>query len=212
MSPAEPARIGPGTLVLIVGPSGAGKDTLLALAARACRDDPAIVFPRRVVTRPSSAAEDHDSLTATGFDDALARGHFAFWWEAHGHRYGIPKTVDSEIEAGHVVICNVSRAIVAGLRERYNNVLTVLITASPDVLAARLSERQRGSDGPLAERLSRNARFPEFQADRVIENNGTADAAGAELTAMLRRLTSLRQLRNRSAEPGRSTGRNFTAS
>lgn len=44
--------IGPGRLVLVVGPSGAGKDTVLTLARDACRGT--VLFPRRVVTRPAS--------------------------------------------------------------------------------------------------------------------------------------------------------------
>ncbi|HVV79929.1 MAG TPA: phosphonate metabolism protein/1,5-bisphosphokinase (PRPP-forming) PhnN [Pseudolabrys sp.] len=180
-------QVGPGTLVLIVGPSGAGKDTLISLASRTCRDDRAIVFPRRIVTRPSSETEDHDSLTMAGFDDALARGHFAFWWGAHGHRYGIPKTIDAEIEAGHVVVCNVSRAIIAGLRERYENVVTVLVTASSEILAARLSGRRRDSDGPLEQRIAQNLKFSELTADVVIENNTSAEAAAAALVTLLNR-------------------------
>ena len=74
---AGTARIGPGRLVLVVGPSGAGKDTLLAHARAACRDDPDIVFPRRVITRPSSAAEDHDTLSDAAFDQAVGEGAFA---------------------------------------------------------------------------------------------------------------------------------------
>jgi ribose 1,5-bisphosphokinase len=122
-----------------------------------------------------------------GFDDALARGHFAFWWGAHGHRYGIPKTIDAEIEAGHVVVCNVSRAIIAGLRERYENVVTVLVTASSEILAARLSGRRRDSDGPLEQRIARNLKFSELTADVVIENNTSAEAAAAALVTLLNR-------------------------
>ncbi len=59
ISGQRPAAIGPGRLVLVVGPSGAGKDTLIGLAQAACAEDGTIVFPRRVVTREASASEDN---------------------------------------------------------------------------------------------------------------------------------------------------------
>ena len=43
--PARITVIGPGRLVLVVGRSGAGKDTLIGLAQAACADDPGVVFP-----------------------------------------------------------------------------------------------------------------------------------------------------------------------
>jgi ribose 1,5-bisphosphokinase len=70
--------------VLVVGPSGAGKDTLLRLARSACAGDGDVVFPRRVVTRPASEAEDNQELSPAAFRQAHARGDFALHWEAHG--------------------------------------------------------------------------------------------------------------------------------
>ena len=64
MAHDEASGIGPGRLVLVVGPSGAGKDTLLRLAQAACVDDRDIVFPRRVVTRESSGAGSRNGISA----------------------------------------------------------------------------------------------------------------------------------------------------
>jgi ribose 1,5-bisphosphokinase len=89
--------LAPGRLVLVVGPSGAGKDTVINGARAALASDPRIVFPRRVVTRPSSASEDHDSLSDKAFDCAVSNGAFALHWEAHGHKYGVPRTIDNDI-------------------------------------------------------------------------------------------------------------------
>jgi ribose 1,5-bisphosphokinase len=171
------APIGPGRFILVVGPSGAGKDTIIAGAKAARGGDPSIVFPRRVVTRPASEAEDHDTLASAAFDGAVKDGAFAFWWEAHGLKYGIPRAADDNIRAGRVVVCNVSRAVVAEVRARYAHVEAVTITAPADVLAARLAGRSRGTDGSLAQRVDRNNAFTDFRADHVIENIATPEAA-----------------------------------
>ena len=129
MPEANTGAIGPGKLVLVVGPSGAGKDTLLGLARTACADDPTIVFVRRVVTRESSDAEDNEQISAEGFREAQARGAFAVHWEAHDHAYGLPKSIEDDIRAGRTVVANVSRTVIPALRHCYLNVVVVSITA-----------------------------------------------------------------------------------
>ena len=138
VSAGQSATIGPGRLILVVGPSGAGKDTLLGLAKAACADDPNIVFPRRVITRQASASEDNEEVSAGTFQEALARNEYAMHWEAHGHCYALSRAIDDEIRAGHTVVANVSRTVIAAMRHAYANVLVVSITAPPDVLAERL--------------------------------------------------------------------------
>jgi ribose 1,5-bisphosphokinase len=180
--PSEPPAggrepIGTGRFVLVVGPSGAGKDTVIAGAKAACGSDAVIVFPRRVVTRPATDAEDHDSTSDSAFDWAVKNNVFAFWWQAHGLKYGILQSADNDIRAGRTVVCNVSRGIVAEVRARYARVDAVLVTAPPDIISARLTGRSRQTDGPFAQRIERNASFKDFRPDCVIENIGTADAA-----------------------------------
>src|SRR3954454_1708304 len=152
----RPVRIGPGRLVLVVGPSGAGKDTLLNLARAACAGDRTIVFPQRIVTREASASEDNRQLAIDSFRAALTRGEFAVHWEAHGHCYALPRDVDDHIRVGRIVVANVSRTVVDALRNVYAEVVVVEITAPPELLAERLAMRARGSDGAIELRLRRD--------------------------------------------------------
>ena len=169
------AAIGPGRLVLVVGPSGAGKDTLLRLAKAACVEDENIVFPRRVITREASASEDNEEVSAGTFGDALARNEFAMHWEAHGHCYGLPRAIDDDIRAGRTVVVNVSRTVVAAARRCYAGVVVVCVTAPPNVLAERLAMRGRGSDGRIERRLHRTVEDAAAAPDISIINTGSAE-------------------------------------
>lgn len=178
--------IGPGRLVLVVGPSGAGKDSVIAGAKARCADEPTIVFPRRIVTRSATADEDHLSASHAGFDDALRGDAFALWWQAHGHKYALPISIDTDIRAGRTVVCNASRGIVADARIRYANVTCVLVTARAELLVSRLEGRARDSDGVLEDRVGRNAIYADLSADIVIDNSGALQEAVDALTSGIR--------------------------
>jgi ribose 1,5-bisphosphokinase len=165
-----PERLGPGRLVLVVGPSGAGKDTLINLARAECAGNDRIVFPRRVVTRQASAFEDNEEMDEPAFRRALAQDQFAIHWDAHGHCYGVPRAIDGDIGAGRVVVVNVSRTVIGEVRRIYAHVQVVAITAPEQVLADRLAKRSRGSDGDIGERLHRAV--DEEAADVTIVNVG----------------------------------------
>lgn len=182
----QAGAIGPGRLVLVVGPSGAGKDTLLRLAQAACADDHDIVFPRRVVTRASSADEDNIGLSPDEFARARDHGDFAVHWDAHGHSYALPLEINDDIRAGRAVVVNVSRTVIAALRGTYANVVVVAITAPPDVLAQRLAARARHSDGNIADRLARSVDDASTNADVTILNAGSADYHSRHLLRVIR--------------------------
>jgi ribose 1,5-bisphosphokinase len=175
-------QIGPGALLAVCGPSGAGKDSLLQRAREMFAGAPDVVFPRRIVTRPASDAEDHHTTSRETFDHMLANGAFAICWEAHGLKYALPASVDTEIGAARCVVCNVSRAILPNLRQRYARVITVLVTAPPNVLLARIASRARPTDGHHSDRLARSADFDStLIADIVIENTGSLDDGAQQL-------------------------------
>ncbi|MDE5444725.1 phosphonate metabolism protein/1,5-bisphosphokinase (PRPP-forming) PhnN [Bradyrhizobium sp. CSA207] len=186
MAPEQAGAIGPGRLVLVVGPSGAGKDTLLRLVQAACIDDHGIVFPRRVVTRESSAAEDNIAMSSDEFRRALDHGDFAVHWQAHGHSYALPLEINDDIRAGRTVVANVSRTVIGALRGIYANVVVVAITAPPDVLAQRLAARARHSDGNITERLARSVDDASANADVTILNAGSADYHSRQLARVIR--------------------------
>jgi ribose 1,5-bisphosphokinase len=182
----RPDAIGPGRLILVVGPSGAGKDTLIGGARAACAGDPSVVFPRRTVTRAATEWEDNDSVSAEDFRHAVAAGAFALWWDAHGHSYGIPASADDDIRADRTVVCNVSRTIVGFARIRYASVTVVQVTAPPHVLAERLADRQRPSDGNLDARIGRMANGQDIEADVVIRNVGRPEVGIRRMLNVIR--------------------------
>jgi ribose 1,5-bisphosphokinase len=171
---------------LVVGPSGAGKDTLLGRARTAFAGDGNIVFQRRVVTREASAFEDNEQMSPEDFRLARIRGDFAVHWEAHGHSYGLPRAIDDDIGAGRTVVANVSRAVIDGIRRAYAAVTVVSVTAPPEVLAKRLAARARDSDGRLADRLGRAATGAEAAPDVTISNVGDVEHHAAELVRIIK--------------------------
>ncbi|WP_315781714.1 MULTISPECIES: phosphonate metabolism protein/1,5-bisphosphokinase (PRPP-forming) PhnN [unclassified Bradyrhizobium] len=179
-------QLGPGRLVLVVGPSGAGKDTLLNLARAGCAGDDRIVFPQRVVTREASAFEDNLEMSEAAFHEALASGAFALHWDAHGHRYGVPRAIRDDIAAGRTVVVNVSRMVIPSARRDYADVVVVNITAPAEVLAERLGKRHRPSDADIGERLHRTVKDDTVAADVTIVNVGDPAPHGRSLLDVIR--------------------------
>ncbi len=142
-----------GRLYAVVGPSGAGKDTLIA-AARAARPD--LIVARRVITRPSSAGgEDFDGVSEAEFRARKARGDFALDWKAHGLCYGIPAATLSLRDEGYDVLFNGSRAALDRALTACPDLQVIRVTAPSAVLMERLLARGRENRDEIAARLSR---------------------------------------------------------
>lgn len=173
---------GPRPWVALAGPSGAGKDTLLAAAQAELAGDPRFHFARRSVTRlPTPGGEAHEPLTPAAFEAELAAGQFLLHWRAHGLGYGIRH---AEAPGGCVVVLSLSRAVLleaAALRP-----LTVIeVTAPPALLAARLAGRGREDAAAIAARLAREVPLPPALDVRRVVNDGTVEAGTARLRSAL---------------------------
>lgn len=170
----------------IVGPSGAGKDTLLAAVHRRM---PGLHLVRRVITRAAEAGgENFETVTEAGFAARLASGDFALHWRAHGLCYAIP--ADIPAPPGAPVLFNGSRAVLPEAARAFPGLRVIHVTASDAVLADRLRRRARENADQIAARLER-AHLPlPAGLDVVrIDNSGPLDHAVA---AMIRVLSGTR--------------------
>jgi ribose 1,5-bisphosphokinase len=181
----------PAPLILVVGPSGAGKDSLIdgARAVLGAAGD-RFRFARRVVTRPAlDSAEDHASVSPPDFDRIEAAGGFLLSWRAHGLAYGIAAELQADRQDGWAVVANVSRAVVDDARARLAPVGVVVVTASDAVLAARLAARGRETADDIAARLARApADLPTGPDVRRVVNDGALVDGIAAFVAALREL------------------------
>lgn len=179
-----------GTVVLVVGPSGAGKDSILRQAQSIFATDPDVVFPRRVVTRKADvSAEDHDTVSDMDFSQNLAKGDYAVWWSAHGNGYGIQVSIDDDIKLGRTVIFNCSRAIIEELQLRYPKVVVVEIKVSPELLVDRIVARGRETHDEAVFRVSRTVpALPRGIVVIPIQNDGALEDAALTFCAAIRKL------------------------
>jgi len=177
-----------GTLFLVVGPSGVGKDTLIDGARRALTGDPRFAFPSRVITRPSDAGgEAHEAVDAEEFRRREERGAFALAWQAHGLSYGIPRAIEDHLGALRHVIVNVSRAVIPTARTRFQPLRVVEVWAPAAVLAERLAARGRESVEEIARRIERSEAIAVDGSDvRRVENSGSVADGIAALLSVLR--------------------------
>lgn len=173
------AKLGPGRMVLVVGPSGAGKDTLLNALRDRLADDPRFRFATRQITRPADGAtETHIPITGADYDEAVAAGRYALAWRAHGLGYILPAELDDVIKAGGTVVANGSRHALPDALEKYQNPLVLLITAPKAILAERLAARGRESREEIERRLDRSQLdMQDIPNLARIENTGTIEEA-----------------------------------
>ena len=175
----------PGTLFLVVGPSGAGKDTLINGARRCLETDARFVFPRRIVTRPDHAPGEI-AMAPDHFEAARRNGAFALSWCAHGLAYGVPRDISKALEEGHCVIANVSRGVLAEARKAFPRVRVIHVDAPSALLKQRLAGRRRESADKQEERLHRTVPVEGDDVESLV-NDGPVDHAVAAMVRMLRR-------------------------
>lgn len=180
-----------GALIYVMGPSGAGKDSVLARARALLPGEAPIVFAHRYITRPAdSGGENHIALSPEEFAIRRRRGLFAYHWRAHGNDYGIGREIHEWRQAGMAVVVSGSREHFHGYFQKTGGLdaqaLPVLITASTQRLQARLAGRGRENEAQAAARLDRAEAYAIDDPRLVtIVNDGVLDEAAQRFADLL---------------------------
>lgn len=160
-------------LIVVVGPSGAGKDSVL----RKWRERTAgtgVHFVRRLITREADPhGESHRPITREALAEMHLRGDLAWHWYAHGLRYAVHRESLAPLADGGTVVLNGSRAHLPVMRRQAPLLRVVEITAPPSVRAARLAARSREAEAARLARLARNVNG--FVPDLRLVNVGPLD-------------------------------------
>lgn len=182
-------------LIYVVGPSGAGKDTLLTWLKSRIRSSSLLHWARRTIDRPPSIefnAEQHESVESEVFEKLLKEGAFAMHWEANSHHYGIRFQEIAPLYQFKWVIVNGSRGYLPTVAKDYPGLTILHITADQELLRKRLIDRGRESNEMIEARLRREVPIITPANSNLIEiiNNGSLESVGSLLLQRLGELES----------------------
>ena len=189
-TPPIPFRFAPGGFLLVLsGPSGAGKGTLVdrLVAAR-----PECVFSISATTRPRRTNEQdgvqYEFVTREEFERRRSAGLFLEWAEVHGMLYATPsRFVDEGVRAGRVVVLDVDVQGGASVRRARPDAVSVFVYP-PSIDALRKRLLQRSTDLPeVVERRLQNApgELKQYQEYDYLVVNDDLEQATARLVAIV---------------------------
>jgi len=178
-------------LIYVVGPSGAGKDSVLSWLRTQTPESAPVHWARRTIDRPNMAqpgAEDHESVASVAFEQLVADAALAMHWDANTHRYGIRHAeLDRLKDPAWRVMVNGSRAHLPEAARAYPGLTVLHITATPEVLRKRLHSRGRESAEAIEARLRRSVDLAVPNGCLWLEicNDSTLENAGAQVREQL---------------------------
>jgi guanylate kinase len=182
------------TVLVVTGPSGAGKGTLIReLIERMPGIEVTVSATTRERRRGEEDGREYWFLSDEDFLARIARGEFLEQVEyVSGRRYGTLRSELDRIAAnGHVPLLELETEGALRVKHEVPGAVTIFISARVDELERRLRERATESTGEIGERieLARKQLEQAGEFDHVIENDDLERAVG-ELTSLVRSLLS----------------------
>jgi guanylate kinase len=180
------------TVLVVTGPSGAGKGTLIhELVERVPGIEVTVSATTRERRRGEEDGREYWFLSDDDFTERVARGDFLEHVEfVSGHRYGTLRSELDRIAAnGHVPLLELETEGALRVKHDVPGAVTIFISARVEELERRLRERATESSGEIDERieLARKQLEQAGEFDHVIENDDLERAVG-ELTTLVRGL------------------------
>ncbi|HTS15200.1 MAG TPA: guanylate kinase [Candidatus Sulfotelmatobacter sp.] len=184
----------PGAMLIIIsGPSGVGKDTIIE-ALRRSPGGRAYDYVVTCTTRERRHGEvdgvDYHFLSEAAFEELRVSGELLEWAEVHGHRYGTPRApVRAGLGAGRDVILKIDVQGAATVKASVPEALLIfLVPPSLEALFQRLRSRATETADEL-ELRQRNAAIELAQQDHydyvVVNEDGHVDATAGRIQAIL---------------------------
>jgi len=167
-----------GTLYLIVGPTGSGKEALIdaVLETRPeIRRAPLIVSAEK-----SRNACVVGAISSDAFLRFMRLGSFALQWDSDGTRYGLTHDATRQLRDGQSLILCCDSFVIERARAMYPDVQAIYITARMDILRRRLASMGFGSDTDIDMHLAQNERLRPRGAGIVTVDTSDSIAAGAQ--------------------------------
>ncbi|MBD2147792.1 guanylate kinase [Sphaerospermopsis sp. FACHB-1194] len=147
-----------GKLIVLTGPSGVGKGTLMQ---KLLQLHPELYYSVSATTRSPRPGEingqNYYFITRSQFEKLVAQGEFLEWAEFAGNYYGTPRAaVLEQIQSGKLVILEIELEGARQIRDSYPNALSIFILPpSFSELEKRIRGRGQDSQEAIARRLNR---------------------------------------------------------
>ncbi|NLO39484.1 MAG: guanylate kinase [Ruminiclostridium sp.] len=172
----------PGLLIVVSGPAGVGKGTVVSLVRERDKD---VIFSVSATSRSPRPGEidgrNYFFVTRERFEDMIQKNELLEWVDYCGNYYGTPKAyVESELEKGRIVLLEIDVEGANNIKKKYPQcILVFIMPPSLEELRSRITKRGTETPEVIENRLKRAENEMQYSEsyDHIIVNDTVEKAA-----------------------------------